>query len=447
MQLIKVLFTCYLALITISYSSSALAANLIQSVQISSTPNPVGSGARALAMGGAFTAIADDATAASWNPAGLIQLESPEASLVLDSIRWQEDYRPTPIGQNVQTGHRQAINYVSLAVPIALFGNNAVISINEQEMYALDRNLHFSFGNSGSDPSPPPIPPLLWDIQQKIDFKQHGSLRAISPALAVQITPKLALGITINFWQKNRWHSQTATSTFGSFGLGTLSNTFASTLTQKESFTASAARNLHIGMLWEITPQWTLGAVTKTAFALKVQHRLQHESTGDVTGGGVIDETLYLHLPAVYGLGLSWHSDVLAIAIDAQRTQWGSMFLRDDAGNNSNLLNGMPMATTPTAAGTRLAMGLEYLHYHAGGTITPLRAGIYRNPQPTPQGNKPTVGISLGTGIIFKQWMLDIGYSIERGSLLGDTSSIPHDSYQLRRQRLYASCVWHFDVK
>jgi len=40
----------------------------------------IGAGARALAMGGAFTAIADDATAAYWNPAGLTQLEKQEVS-------------------------------------------------------------------------------------------------------------------------------------------------------------------------------------------------------------------------------------------------------------------------------------------------------------------------------------------------------------------------------
>jgi hypothetical protein len=41
-----------------------------------------GSGARALGMGGAFLARADDATAASWNPAGLSYLRLPEVSLV-----------------------------------------------------------------------------------------------------------------------------------------------------------------------------------------------------------------------------------------------------------------------------------------------------------------------------------------------------------------------------
>ena len=51
-----------------------------QEVGFSGSPNLVGSGARALGMGGAFIAVADDATAASWNPGGLIQLETPEIS-------------------------------------------------------------------------------------------------------------------------------------------------------------------------------------------------------------------------------------------------------------------------------------------------------------------------------------------------------------------------------
>ncbi|HRU38780.1 MAG TPA: hypothetical protein P5511_02795, partial [Candidatus Goldiibacteriota bacterium] len=40
--------------------------------------NPFGSGARAIGMGEAFTAIADDATAIYYNPAGLAQLDHNE---------------------------------------------------------------------------------------------------------------------------------------------------------------------------------------------------------------------------------------------------------------------------------------------------------------------------------------------------------------------------------
>ena len=65
-----------------SYAQIPAFGQTIQRIEIPSSPNPVGSGARALGMGSAFIAVADDATAASWNPGGLIQLEKPEISSV-----------------------------------------------------------------------------------------------------------------------------------------------------------------------------------------------------------------------------------------------------------------------------------------------------------------------------------------------------------------------------
>ena len=44
--------------------------------------NFTGNGARAAGMGYAFTGISDDATAISWNSAGLTQLYSAEASVI-----------------------------------------------------------------------------------------------------------------------------------------------------------------------------------------------------------------------------------------------------------------------------------------------------------------------------------------------------------------------------
>ena len=59
--------------------SSATAQNLPfgislpPSLNFATSPAPVGSGARAAGKGFAFIAVADDATAASHNPAGLVQ--------------------------------------------------------------------------------------------------------------------------------------------------------------------------------------------------------------------------------------------------------------------------------------------------------------------------------------------------------------------------------------
>lgn len=52
----------------------------------------VGAGARAAGMGGAFTALADDASAVSFNPAGLALLIRPEASVVADGVSRHEDH-------------------------------------------------------------------------------------------------------------------------------------------------------------------------------------------------------------------------------------------------------------------------------------------------------------------------------------------------------------------
>jgi len=60
----------------------------------------IGVGGRALGMGGAFTAVADDATAAYWNPAGLCKLEGYNASFMMQRLlddEWpgMEDISPS----------------------------------------------------------------------------------------------------------------------------------------------------------------------------------------------------------------------------------------------------------------------------------------------------------------------------------------------------------------
>lgn len=93
---------------------------IITDIKINSSPNPVGSGARAVGMGGAFIAVADDATAASWNPGGLIQLETPEFSIVGSCDISRDDYdsksHPEASGMNEIT--RYDLNYFSIAYPL-----------------------------------------------------------------------------------------------------------------------------------------------------------------------------------------------------------------------------------------------------------------------------------------------------------------------------------------
>jgi len=67
-------------------TGSPVAAQVTKAEKLSqsstATNSGFGFGARALGMGGAFIAIADDASAASWNPAGIGQLTRPEITIV-----------------------------------------------------------------------------------------------------------------------------------------------------------------------------------------------------------------------------------------------------------------------------------------------------------------------------------------------------------------------------
>jgi long-subunit fatty acid transport protein len=205
---------------------------------IFSAPLPSGSGARALGVAGAFTAIADDATAASWNPAGLTQLERPEFSFVyrlkhdrLSHYSGNPDYK---VGDDEYSNH--ALNYMSAVLPLRLFGHTAVLSLNYQEVYDFSQRFHASFHDrttsseryTKSSTTTETIfnryaaangyvdvteylttrkttildQTLSSSTLGRLDFEQDGSVQAITPAFAFQATPKLAFGIALNIYQE-----------------------------------------------------------------------------------------------------------------------------------------------------------------------------------------------------------------------------------------------------
>jgi hypothetical protein len=58
----------------------------------------IGIGARAAAMGGAFVAVADDASALYWNAAGIARIESERSQLQFNHAIWPADLKFTQLG-------------------------------------------------------------------------------------------------------------------------------------------------------------------------------------------------------------------------------------------------------------------------------------------------------------------------------------------------------------
>jgi long-subunit fatty acid transport protein len=204
---------------------------------IFTAPLPSGSGARALGVAGAFTAVADDATAASWNPAGLIQLERPEASAVYRFSRTKNTHGniDNAFKARSATYEEDNLNYFSTAHPFQSFGRNAVLALNYQEAYdfaqRFDATIHQQERDVVDETSASVFhetriqrivnPDLdltitseftttldsrlhqviVSDLLTALNFRQEGVIDAITPALAVEIHPHLSLGMAVNFYR------------------------------------------------------------------------------------------------------------------------------------------------------------------------------------------------------------------------------------------------------
>jgi len=69
----------------------------------------IGIGARANAMGGAFTSVANDATALYWNPAGIVSFDKNELTLIHSD--WIADLKHDFIGLAVPLGYMGSIGF------------------------------------------------------------------------------------------------------------------------------------------------------------------------------------------------------------------------------------------------------------------------------------------------------------------------------------------------
>ncbi len=207
-------------------------------------------------MGGAFIATADDATAASWNPAGLIQLEKPELSIVGAYNDRHADYRSDSNSEvtNDARDSDLSLNYFSFTYPIAWI-RNIVLSINYQRLYDFERSFAhgFSFADAGLD------------LEQDITFEQSGHIGAVGLAAAIELHPDISLGLTLNVWTDqlgwdNGWKERyRAKSTGTQAGVPVTIDTVI-----EDRYEKFRGINANLGVLWETRRLGRFGAVIKT---------------------------------------------------------------------------------------------------------------------------------------------------------------------------------------
>lgn len=430
-------------------------------LEFSVSPSPVGSGARAAGMADAFVAIADDATAASWNPAGLVQLERPELSIVGSFNAISEQFHSTALpGLNSeQDSDSLDLNFLSVVYPLpfTIGSRNATLSISYQRKFDFTRSFDVQLNPSDNTVT-------------TFNFDQSGGFSTISPSLAVELTEKLSVGVSFNLWRssflsENGWEKKVVSKAVTDLGGDTPQVTNQST---REKYTDFEGENYSIGVLWQASNKMALGLRYETAFTGKIDFQGQLIRNG--TELASIVEERKIHFPDTLTLGASYRfNDRLTVALDVSRTDWNDFYVERASGIRLSLIDGTKMNMlddddpVPTDFDTTytVRLGAEYVFIpHTTGTelnrLWSLRGGLFFDQEPAsgrsgdPQGDGDPdnfYGFSAGVGLLaFQRFNFDVAYQLRYGNNVNSDfiSGVRNFDEDVLQHRLLLSMVLYF---
>ena len=427
----------------------------------------VGSGARAFGMGGAFLAQADDATAASWNPAGLSYLRRTEFSLVGVHNDFSQripriNTRVTPTRFVTTRDQLQGsvADFAAFVYPVRIKGRTGALQVSYQRSFSFagKRTSEATVGKSGFLPNGG----LLLDTEFTVDGQ--GGFDTISFSSGFEIRPNLRAGVTINRWV----------------------NGFSQTVTRPdrkiESTWDIAGTNFNFGLLFAPVPKLNLGAVLKTQFTADIGLSKNRTDIltrpADPNTGIVPDPVLVstearakarIRFPGVYGFGLSYRAtNTITLSADFTRTEWSkatitNFFSLVAAGVQQYGTLPFPAVeegargqanTNQVRAGAEWVLRLG----EAGNVFLPLRAGIFRDGQPvvkrlSAQAGGPVLdykpaftGVTAGAGITVGGVLFDLAYIREVGRvpISRDGSGIFDENVSVKYNRVFASMMVRF---
>lgn len=444
-----------------------------------SSPNIVGSGARALGMGSAFIAVADDATAASWNPGGLTQLERPEFSLVLSVKRFEERAKKTQFIDPEGDFHvtLEDINYMSFVYPLrhTIRGRNIVFSLNYQQQLDFARTLKLKRSATLLGGS------RIFRSIADTEHTQTGSLSTLSPAFAIELTDRVSVGMAINLWDSdfvpgNGWKTHTRTKTrTGPFG----ALPSFSLVKNADTYDNFHGRNYTFGILARPREGLSIGLVYHTKFVADVNFKRVRNVLFPVPFASTRKSSVRFQFPSAVGLGIAYRfpNDKLTLSFDVTRREWDQYVKIDRQGGifgaagfkrRVSPITEISKSRSAHDATYTIRLGAEYVFVDTTKPrqkfLPSIRGGIFYDPEPA-SGRKDTLfgvshgdgdpddfyGVALGAGVqIANRVNLDFAYQFRWGTNVRKdllTPFRPSDkgfSMDVYQHQFFASTVVYF---
>lgn len=434
-----------------------------QELEISVSPSPVGSGARAAGMADAFVAIADDATAASWNPAGLVQLERPEISIA-GACNAIDERLHAPWHPEFDTRHVESnldLNFLSVTYPLPwlVAGRNAVVGAYYQQKYDFSRRFDTELNGAYITRRGQVI-----SLLQDFTFEQQGSVGTLTLAYAMELTHRLSIGVSANFWRTsflndNGWDQKFRTDT-----LDLDNGPYYERRLLESSYDDLSGENLSIGLLWSVNDRWSVGARYDTAWTGRADYRSRERAIGLNLDGfspfirlRSVREPRDIRFPATIAAGVACRvNDRLTLACDVSRTDWNDFWFRGRDGNRVSLVNAgnldaILFAPEFDATWTARA-GAEYVFIPKHPTerldhLWTVRGGLVYDEEPATGSPDTFWGVAAGAGYLWKQRVnIDLAYQLRWGrgvnaDFFRGIRGFEEDVYQ---HRLLVSTVIYF---
>ena len=412
----------------------------------------LGSGARAYGMGGAFLARPDDATAASWNPAGLSYLRLPEVSLVGAHNSYVGEQRT--VERDEFRG--AAFDFAAFTWPVAIREVRGAVQLSYQRAVSFDGTRKISRA-----------------LGRRADGRSGGGFDVLAVGTGLRLSRSVRAGITVNRWL-NGYEQMLLLQVPDR----------RNPLTEFTLDFRPRGWSANLGVIWSPIESVNVGGVFKTPFTADVNlDRRRVDTWSSDTSGVQVTSNQYaskdvrLEFPASYGFGLSWRPwDALTVSADVTRTRWSRAFILDYFD-----LKATPPAAPPAAPppdffeklpypslgedavvnldveqvdAEQIRAGVEYVLLTRHFKI-PLRAGYFNDRQIVayPGQSAPRFnGITLGTGIILGSLLIDVAYLHEFGeySITGVPQSgqaatpVEPIPTAFRTNRFFASLIYRF---
>jgi long-subunit fatty acid transport protein len=418
-------------------------------IEIPSIFDPLGSGARAIGRGGAFIGVADDATASSWNPGGLVLVKrKPEFSIVYTYMDRNEciEFKNYPDVKGGNSIFEQDINFMSGTVSFEQWNRNMAVSITYQHLYDFYREWRFMLSDRSD----------LESYEDQWHYRQDGRLSALGLSYCIQVTPVFSFGFTVNIWDDdispNKWHQSYAIETQGFLDPYGLPEPYVETIHKTETYEFKGI-NANLGMMWIVNKQLHVGAVLKTPFQADIRHKIvTYRNTeyplfpdDNYEGTTVDSRDESMNMPLSFGIGCSYQvNSNLSVSADIYRTEWDDFSYEDSLGNKICPITRMPYDASDVDPTYQVRMGGEYLFKNVvNETVIPIRWGLFYVPSPAENNPDDYYGLSLGLGFTQNNvFSFDMAYQFRYGNNVSEyLFKEVNFTQDVKEHMLYASMI------